>query len=90
MAVLPTLDRLRVTVQWMRDISSAQEPCAFTKDDLQAAVAAADDWVEANSISFNQALPQPFRGAATTPQKIAVLAYVLWRRIGRLRAAEDG
>lgn len=90
MAVLPNIDRTRIAIQWMRDVSTSQESCAFTKDDLQAAVAAADDWVEANSTAFNQALPQPFRSAATVPQKIAVLAYVLWRRIGRLRAAEDG
>jgi hypothetical protein len=89
-AVLPTLDRLRVAGQWMRDASASQEPCAFTKDDLRAAVAAADDWVESNTVAFNAALPQPFRSAGTPTQKIAILAYVLWRRAGRLRAPEDG
>lgn len=90
MTLLPTQDRIRTALQWMRDASTAQEPCAFTKPNLQAAVNAVDQWVEDNTTSFNAALPLPFRTAATAAQKTAVLAYVLWRRIGRLRAAEDG
>jgi hypothetical protein len=62
---------------------------AFTKPQLTAAIAAADQWVEDNTVSFNQALPVGFRTAATASQKIAVLAYVLWRRAGRLRTPED-
>lgn len=90
MALLPALDRARAALQFMRDSSLSQESCGFTKADLQAALGATDQWVEDNTTSFNTALPQPFRGQATTAQKTMLLAYVLWRRIGRLRAAEDG
>lgn len=84
---LDTTALQRVAAQWMRENTSAT---AFTKPDLLAAVAAIDGWVEANLTGFNAALPQPFRGSATTAQKAELLAYVLWRRIGRLRASEDG
>ncbi len=63
---------------------------AVTKPELAAAVAATDDWIEANSAAFNAALPQPFRGAATVPQKVWLLALVAMRRAGLLRVSEDG
>lgn len=86
MAVLTEQGRARVAAQWGRD---NETPVAFTKPDLAAAVAAVDDWVEANTPSFNQALPLPFRTSATAAQKAEIFAYVLWRRVGRLQAAED-
>lgn len=87
MAVLSLQERLRVVAGFMRE---GEGPFAFTKPQLAAAVAAADDWVEANSTSYNQALPVGFRTSATTAQKIAVLCYALMRRAGRLRVSEDG
>lgn len=60
-----------------------------TKADLRAAVDATDDWIEASQASFNAALPQPFRGAATTAQKTFLFCYVAMRRAGLLRAEED-
>ncbi|MGP4092934.1 hypothetical protein [Nonomuraea sp. KM90] len=86
MALLDATARARVAAQWMRENVTS---CSFNKTDLAAAVAAADQWVEDNTVSYNQALPLPFRTSATTDQKAAILAYVLWRRIGRLRARED-
>jgi len=62
---------------------------AVTKPELRAAVDATDDWIEANQAGFNAALPQPFRGAATVPQKTFLFCYVAMRRAGRLRAQED-
>lgn len=61
----------------------------ITKPDLKAAVDAADDWLETNQASFNTALPQPFRGAASVGQKTFLLCYVAMRRAGQLRAEED-
>lgn len=61
----------------------------ITKPDLKAAVDATDDWLDANQTSFNTALPQPFRGAASLPQKTFLLCYVAMRRAGQLRAEED-
>lgn len=86
MAVLTTAGRVAVAAGFMRELA---ESVAFTKPHLVAAVAATDDWVEANTTSFNTALPAAFRTSATTAQKIALLCYVLMRRAGRLRVSED-
>ena len=66
------------------------DPCAFTKADLRAALDATDAWVDSNAASFNSALPQPFRGQATTAQKTLLLCFVAMRRAGILRVEEDG
>lgn len=87
MAVLPDLDRNRIWRWFMR---RNPEPCAFTKADLRAAVDACDSWIDSNTTSFNTALPQPFRGAATTQQKTLLLCYVAMRRAGILKVEEDG
>lgn len=87
MALLPDLDRNRVWRWFMR---RNPEPCAFTKTDLRAAVDACDAWCENNTSSFNTALPQPFRGAATAQQKALLLSYVAQRRAGILKVEEDG
>lgn len=80
-------NRLRTFAQAMRNWPGAF--AGITKPDLKAAVDATDDWIEANSASFNAALPQPFRGAASSPQKTFLLCYVAMRRAGLLRAEED-
>jgi hypothetical protein len=80
-------NRLRTFAQVMRNWPGVF--AGITKPDLKAAVDATDDWVEANSASFNTALPQPFRSNATTPQKTFLLCYVAMRRAGLLRAEED-
>lgn len=87
MAILDATNRARTVAQWMRD---NVETCSFTKSALTAALAATDQWIEDNTAAFNTALPLPFRTSATTLQKNVLFAYVLMRRIGRLKTAEDG
>lgn len=90
MAVLDGVARARVLAQAMRSLPEALRPWpAVTKTDLAAAIAATDDWIEANQASFNTALPQPARGALTTAQKTFLFCYVAMRRAGLLRAEED-
>ncbi|MGW7087538.1 hypothetical protein ACWGH2_29135 [Streptomyces sp. NPDC054871] len=72
----------------MRD--SSLSFAGITKPDLAAAVAATDDWIDANQASFNSALPQPFRSAASLPVKTLLFCFVAMRRANRLRAEEDG
>lgn len=62
----------------------------MTKPDLRAAVDATDQWIEDNQTSYNQALPQPFRGSATAAQKTVLFAFVAFRRAGLTRIREDG
>ena len=80
-------NRLRTLATAMRNWPGSL--AGITKPDLKAAVDATDDWLEANQTSFNSALPQPFRGAASLPQKTFLLCYVAMRRAGLLRAEED-
>lgn len=80
-------DRARTVAQWQRENTTTT---AFLRSDLVAALAAIDDWVDANQASFNAALPLPFRTAATATQKSDLFTFVLMRRQGRLRADEDG
>lgn len=61
-------------------LSSRLESFPMLKADLIAAVSAADDWCEANTVSYNSALPQPFRGTATPDQKSGLLEHVISRR----------
>lgn len=87
MAALPDVDRNRVWRWFMRRNTEA---CGFTKTDLRSAVDATDQWIDANAASFNTALPQPFRGQATTAQKTLLLCWVAMRRAGILNVEEDG
>lgn len=86
MALLDATARFRTMAQWMRENVEAS---SFTKDELSAAVDAVDQWVEDNQTSYNTALPAGFRTKASLTQKTMLLAFVLWRRIGRLKSQED-
>lgn len=90
MAVLDAAARARVLAQAMRGLPEELRPWpAVTKADLAAAIAATDDWIEANQAAFNTAIPQPARGALTATQKTFLFCYVAMRRAGLLRAEED-
>ena len=81
MAALVSSDRIAVGGQFQSDASQAREPFgAVVKADLQAAVAAADDWVVANAASFNAALPTAARTALSPAQKARLLLYVVKKR----------
>lgn len=86
MAALSQAERDRIARWFQRDpdLGSA----SFTKPQLIAAVAAADDWAEANAAAFNTALPAAFRNSATAGQKALLLAYVICRRYGK--SPQDG
>ena len=74
-------DPLRVKL-WRKFMESGNFPPTVLKSDLRAAINAADDWVDSNASSYNTALPQPFRGAATSAQKALILAYIALERAG--------
>lgn len=87
MALLGAVARARVAMAIMREETG--ESFGFDKPALSAAVTATDQWIEDNTASYVAALPVEFRTSSTTTQKAILFAYVLWRRIGRLRVAED-
>jgi hypothetical protein len=77
MAVLSDASRIEIWAELQR---TADNPGTVTKDDLRAAVDATDDWVDANSSSFNSALPVAARTALSARQKAYLLAYVVEKR----------
>ena len=87
MALMGETDRARTAAQINRDNLTA---CSFSKVDVRAAVDATDQWIEDNTASWNSSLPTGFSTTASAAQKAWLFAYVLMRRIGRLRAEEDG
>lgn len=87
MALLDAANRARVAAQWMRELTSS---LGCTKQGVRAAVDAVDQWVEDNTAAYNSALPTEFRTSATAAQKALLLCYVAMRRVGKLKAEEDG
>lgn len=85
MAVLPDADRADVALRWVRRVYGELNATATCDHPaVRAAVDAADVWADANAAAFNAALPLPFRTAATTDQKTALLCYVVLKRSGIL------
>lgn len=73
---MPVLsDTLRAKI-WRRVMAEGICPPDVPKAACRAAVDAADTWVDANAASYNLALPQPFRGAASQKTKALLLAYI--------------
>lgn len=80
MAALSNADRAAAWADWMRDVSDAREPCAFTKAQGRAAFDAIDQWFSDNAATLNSALPAAFRTSATTQQKARLLMAVIRQR----------
>jgi dihydrodipicolinate synthase/N-acetylneuraminate lyase len=81
MAVLTNEERQDLIDDIQRILSNERAVIAgVTKQDLRAALDAADAWVEANAASYNTALPQPARAALSARQKNYLLEYVLRKR----------
>lgn len=80
MAVLQTQDRQRIWRGLMRATKDFGSAAGVQKSDLQEAVDAADQWVDDNSASFNNALPVTFRTNASTGQKSLLLVAVVLMR----------
>lgn len=81
MAPLPDLTRKEAMAR-LASLMNSTGPVGLTKPEIKAAVDAMDDWIEANAVAINTAIPQPARGVLTTPQKAALLSYVALARFG--------
>lgn len=80
MAILSNADRQAIWAQVMHKLSTNRDTTALLKTDLQAALNAADDWVNANRVSYNSALPLAARTTLTPAQKAYLLAIVVLQR----------
>ena len=82
MAVLPNPDRLAVRGEWGVDLSQRRVAFNLSKPDLDAAIAAVDDWIEANAASFNAALPVAARTGLSAALKTELFYRVARKRFG--------
>ena len=82
MAILTNPQRLALRAGIGHALSERRELFSLTKAQLDAAIAAADDWIEANTAAFNSALPQPARSTLTAAQKAELLTLVARARFG--------
>ena len=80
MAVLVDADRFDTWKRFMADAGNERQSLPLLKTDLRAAIDAIDTWVDSNTTSYNNAIPQPARGALTTKQKAQLLLYVCKKR----------
>mgnify|MGYP001578012282 CR=1 FL=1 len=81
MAVLIDAERAIVYADFMNTVNENGETCGgYLKGDLKAAVNAVDLWVENNKVSYNTALPEPFKSSATAAQKARLLMWVVRHR----------
>ena len=81
MAELSTEDRLRIWRGLMRYWSQLREAVALDKDELAAAVAATDTWIDENTASYNAALPVAARTGLTATQKTVLFCVVALARV---------
>lgn len=79
MAVMSNADRILCWEQWMRENKDAITG-AMDRNDLKAAIDAADQWASDNASSFNTALPVTARTVLSASQKAFLLSVVLFKR----------
>ena len=74
--------RQALRAEYGSTLSERRDAFNLTKPQLDAAIAAIDDWIDANAASFNTALPLPARTALTAGQKAELFFIVTRRRFG--------
>lgn len=82
MAVLNSNQRTTIRSDFGHILSESRTPFNLTKAQLDAAIGAIDDWIEANAASFNSALPTAARNNLTAAQKAHLFYLVAQRRYG--------
>ena len=80
MGALPDADRIKIKRGLSRWWSNLREPLNLNKANLDAAIAAADTWIDANAASFNAALPVAARTNLSAMQKTLLFCAVALMR----------
>ena len=80
MAQLTEAQRTHGVDTLMRERPLDVEASGYVKTELRAAFAALDDWLHANQAAINAVLPQPYRSAASTPDKAHLFIMVCRER----------
>lgn len=80
MTALTAPDRITGYQEYLRLRNAERDSIECTKANVKAAFDALDDFFNTNATAINTAIPQPARGALTTPQKARLAIAVLERR----------
>ena len=79
---LTTAQKIAIRAAWGADISFKRIEFTLSKADVDAAIDAVDNWIDANAASYNSALPLPARTTLTSAQKAELLYLVALKRYG--------
>ncbi|KKL98195.1 hypothetical protein LCGC14_1826850 [marine sediment metagenome] len=83
MAVLTRAERKKIASPWVRKIiTELGQSKNLTVTDLEAAVQATEDWIEANQASYVAILPEPFKTNTDASAKILLFVYTAMKRGG--------
>ncbi len=77
---LTTQQRTNLRAEMGRLLSDRRELFPLSKPQLDAAIAATDDWIDANAVAFNTALPAAARTGLSSQQKAELLCRVALAR----------
>ena len=72
--------RQALRAEYGSTLSERRDAFNLTKPQLDAAIAAIDDWIDANAASFNAAIPLPARTALTAGPKMELFFLIARRR----------
>ena len=72
--------RQALRAEYGSTLSGRRDAFNLTKPQLDAAIAAIDDWIESNAASLNAAIPLPARTALTAGQKMELFFLIARRR----------
>jgi hypothetical protein len=76
MPLLDEISRKKIRSRISKRISEARSGINLTKPELDAAIAAVDQWIEDNQASFNNSLPEPAKTNLSGNQKVLLFFYV--------------
>jgi hypothetical protein len=79
--MLSTQNKQQLQQQFEDQASAVWDALGVSRQDIAAAVTAIDQWVDNNTASFNQAIPEPARSNLTAVQKAKLLYVVTKRRM---------
>lgn len=80
MALLSAPKQFEVLSDFGKDISARRQAFSLARPALVAAIAAIDQWMEDNTVAFNQALPVAARTGLTAAQKAQLFMAVATKR----------
>lgn len=79
---LTAQQKIDLRARWCSEISRRRDQLPLSRPNLDAAITAVDNWVEANAASYNSALPAQARNNLTAAQKTELLYLVALARYG--------